>query len=118
MVNVYFLAILFSLIFLLAVVDLVRRRRLKEQYSLLWLLVGFLMLFLSLSRVNLEMLAAWLDIKYAPAMLFLFGLIFSFILILHLTVVISKMSERVVILTQEFAILREQLQEKQKVEKE
>ncbi|MHB8170673.1 MAG: DUF2304 domain-containing protein [Thermincolia bacterium] len=118
MFSVYFLAILFSLFFLVAVVDLVRRRRLKEQYSLLWLLVGFLMLFLSLSRVNLERVAALLDIKYAPAMLFLFGLIFSFILILHLTVVISKMSERLVILTQEFSILRQHLQEKQKAEKD
>jgi len=118
MLNVYFIAIVFSLFFMLAVVDLVRRRKLKEQYSLLWLLVGLSMLVLSVSRVNLERLAAFLDIKYAPAMLFLFGLIFSFVLILHLTVVISKMSERLVTLTQDFAILRQQLQDKKEVEKD
>lgn len=43
-------------------------------------------------------------------MLFLFGLVFSFALTLHLTTVVSKQSEKIVNLTQDFAILRQEFQ--------
>jgi hypothetical protein len=107
-VDVFVFAVAFSIVFILIVLDLVRRKRLKEQYSLLWLLVGVVLLILSSSRSLVEKMAAYFHIYYAPSMLFLFGLIFCFTLILHLTVVISKLNDRVVRLTQEVALLREQ----------
>lgn len=108
--DVYLISVLFSLFFLAIVINLIRRRKLKEQYSLLWIFVSILMLLFSLNRNSLEIIAAWLNIKYAPSMLFLFGLVFSFTLTLHLTTVVSKQSERIVNLTQDFAILRQEFQ--------
>ncbi|GIM45591.1 hypothetical protein DNHGIG_11400 [Collibacillus ludicampi] len=107
--DVFVFAIAFSVVFIFVVLDLVRRKRLKEQYSLLWLLVGLVLIVLSSSRSLVEKMASYLHIYYAPSMLFLFGLIFCFTLILHLTVVISKLNDRVVRLTQEVALLKEQL---------
>lgn len=108
--NVYWFSLLFSVGFILVVLDLVRRQRLKEQYSLLWLFVGAGLVIVSSNTAVLEWLAAMLDIKYAPAVLFLLGLIFCFALILHLTVVASRLSDRVLRLAQELTVLKAELE--------
>lgn len=97
--NVYLLSILFSAVFLIITLGLVRKKHLKEQYSLMWILVAALMFLVSLNPSVVEAAARWLDVKYAPSMLFLFGLVFAFVLTLHLTVVVSRLSEKVVDLT-------------------
>lgn len=107
--NVYWFSFLFSVGFIVVVLDLVRRRKLKEQYSLLWLLVGLGLLVTSSNTVVLEWMAALLSIQYAPAVLFLLGIIFCFVLILHLTVVTSRLSDRVLRLAQEVALLKAEL---------
>ncbi|MBO2942863.1 DUF2304 domain-containing protein [Paenibacillus sp. F411] len=104
--NVYILSVMFSIIFLVMIIELVRRRRLKEQYSLLWILMGFTLLIISVNVQGVERLASFLQIEYAPALLFLFGLLFCFVLILHLTLVITKLSAQVLRLTQEIAIMK------------
>ncbi|MCJ8014418.1 DUF2304 domain-containing protein [Paenibacillus sp. KQZ6P-2] len=106
MMNIYLLSILFSLVFLITILELVRLRKLKEQYSLLWILMGVLLLVISLNVKWIEKLAGWLHIEYAPALLFLFGLLFCFVFILHLTIVITKLSQQVLRLTQEITILK------------
>lgn len=109
--NVIWFSLLFSVGFIVIVLDLVRRQRLKEQYSLLWLLIGIGFLSVSSNTNVLEWLAGLLDIKYPPAVLFLLGLIFSFALILHLTVVISTLTDRVLRLTQEITVLKAELEQ-------
>ncbi|QCT02942.1 hypothetical protein E6C60_2229 [Paenibacillus algicola] len=106
MMNVYILSVMFSIVFLVMIIELVRRRRLKEQYSLLWILMGFTLLIISVNVQGVERLASFLQIEYAPALLFLFGLLFCFVLILHLTLVITKLSAQVLRLTQEIAIMK------------
>ncbi|MFI2855930.1 DUF2304 domain-containing protein [Paenibacillus sp. JSM ZJ436] len=104
--NVYILSVMFSIVFLVMIIELVRRRRLKEQYSLLWILMGFTLFIISVNVQGVERLASFLQIEYAPALLFLFGLLFCFVLILHLTLVITKLSAQVLRLTQEIAIMK------------
>lgn len=106
MINIYPLSILFSVVFLLTILELVRRRKLKEQYSLLWILMGIVLLAVSMNVRLIERLADWLHIEYAPALLFLFGLLFCFVILLHLTIVITKLSQQVLRLTQEMTILK------------
>lgn len=109
--DVFVLALALAVVFILVVLDLVRRKRLKEKYSLLWLLVGAVMLTLASSRQLLESAANRLHVYYAPSLLFLCGLIFSFALILHVTVVLSRLEDRVVRLAQEVALLRAEQKE-------
>ncbi|MGF7046489.1 hypothetical protein J2T13_000965 [Paenibacillus sp. DS2015] len=106
MINIYLLSILFSVLFLIVILELVRRRKLKEQYSLLWILMGVLLLIISMNVRLIEKLAIWLHIEYAPALLFLFGLLFCFVFILHLTLVVTKLSQQVLRLTQVITILK------------
>lgn len=108
-VTLYISTIAFSLFFILTVIELVRRGKLREQYSLLWLGFGLILLILSASKRLLGILANWFGVYYAPSLLFLFGLLFAFALILHITVVISRQADRVIRLTQELAITQHRL---------
>ncbi|WFA16425.1 DUF2304 domain-containing protein [Paenibacillus mucilaginosus] len=106
--SVYTLSIIFSILFLLVILDMVRRQKLKEQYSLLWILFGIVLFIISINVKLVEVVAAMLGVLYAPALIFLFGLLFCFVFILHLTMVISKLTDRVLRLSQAVAIMEQE----------
>jgi hypothetical protein len=111
---IYVLSILFSLTFVSFVLSMVRKQKLREQYSLMWLLLGLVIVVVSVRSHWLDSLAAMLGIYYAPSLLFLIALLFIFAYLLHLTIVISKLSDRVVRLTQELAIYQQREQAEQR----
>lgn len=110
--NVYMLSMMFCLLFLFGTIELIRRRKLQEQYALLWLLLALVMSSFSMFPRTLDRISALVHIAYAPSLLFLLGLLFSLALILHLTIVISKLHRRVTRLVQELALLDERVKEK------
>jgi hypothetical protein len=105
------LAISGSAAVLFLVLELIRRGRLKERYSLLWLFSGVVMLVLSLSRELLEYIARQVGIFYPPSLLFLVAFIFLLLITLHFSAVISGLSEKNKKLAQEIALLRQSLDE-------
>ncbi len=105
------LAIVASGLLLFIVVELVRRGRLKEKYSLLWLLSGGILLIFSSSRDILEYVSHLLGIFYPPSLLFLVAFLFLLLITLHFSVVISGLSEKNKQLAQEVALLRQQIEE-------
>ncbi|MFC0213143.1 DUF2304 domain-containing protein [Paenibacillus chartarius] len=107
--NVYMLSMIFCLAFLFVTIELIRRRKLQEQYALLWLLLGCVMAGFSLFPDLLQFISDTVRIAYAPSLLFLIGLLCSLALILHLTIVISKLHRRVTRLIQELALLQERI---------
>lgn len=115
---IYALSILFSLAFVWFVLSQVRKRKLREQYSLMWLLLGLVIVVVSVRSHWLDSLAYLLGIYYAPSLLFLIALLFVFAYLLHLTMVISKLSDRVVRLTQELAIYQQREHQAETHEKE
>ncbi|NLC67772.1 MAG: DUF2304 domain-containing protein [Clostridiaceae bacterium] len=106
-INVYTISVLFSIVFLVAVIELVRSNKLQEKYSILWILMSIILMVLSSGPAIINKLAGWLDIKNPPSLLFLFGLVYMLVYNLHLTVVVSKQSEKITRLAQEIAILKE-----------
>jgi hypothetical protein len=107
--NVYLLAITFCLVFVFITVELIRRQKLQEQYAILWLALGFLMAVFSLFPNMLNQISRVMRIYYAPSLLFLVGLLFSLIFIMHLTIVISKLHRKLTRLVQEVALLQDQV---------
>ena len=91
------------------VVELIRRGRLKERYSLLWLCASALLLLLSLSRGVLEYLSHAMGIYYPPSLLFLLAFLFLLLITLHFSVVLSGLSEKNKKLAQELALLRQEI---------
>jgi len=92
------------------VVELIRRGRLKERYSLLWLCASALLLILSLSREVLEYLSHAMGIYYPPSLLFLLAFLFLLLITLHFSVVLSGLSEKNKKLAQELALLQKEIQ--------
>jgi len=105
-INIYLLSIIFSVIFLVIVVELVRKNKLSEKYSLLWILFGLAILLLSVSPVFIEKISTLINIKYAPSVLFVFGLLFLIVYSLQITIVLSKQSKRIIRLTQEITLIK------------
>jgi hypothetical protein len=99
-----------SLLLLLVVFELIRSRRLRERYALLWLLTGVVLLVLSLWRGGLNTIAGWFGISgYPPAILFAVGILFILLVLLHYSTVISRLSDQSTILAQRLALLEHEL---------
>lgn len=90
----------------LVVVEMVRRRRLKEEYSLLWLLITLALVVLASSRGLLAALATAMGIAYPPSALIVVGFGFLTAAMLHFSGVVSRLGEENTSLAQEIAILR------------
>lgn len=93
------------------VIELIRRGRLKERYSLLWLFAGMILLVLSSSRSLLDFFSSLVGIYYPPSFLFLLAFLFLLLITLHFSVVISGLSEKNKRLAQELALLRREVEE-------
>lgn len=104
--NVYGLAMTFSALFMIGTIELIRRRKMDERYALLWLALSFSMLVFNGYPDLLPALARAVKVAYAPSLLFLIGMFFSLLFIMHLTVTQSALHRRLVRLTQELALLQ------------
>lgn len=91
---------------------LIRNRRLREQYALLWLLTGLVLLVLAAWRGGLNTIAKWLGVEtYPPAVIFAACLLFVLAILLHYATVISRLTDRSVVLAQELALLHSRHEE-------
>lgn len=99
-----------SLLLLLVVLELIRGRRLKERYALLWIATGVVLLVLSAWRDGLNTIAGWLGVgTYPPAILFAAATLFVIVVLLHYSTVLSKLTDENVLLAQRFALLEERV---------
>ncbi len=95
-----------SVVLLLVVFELIRSRRLRERYALLWIATGLVLLGLSAWRGGLNTIAGWVGVTgYPPAVLFAVGSLFILAVLLHYSTVISKLADQNVILAQRLALL-------------
>ena len=110
--RVSVVATIASLLLIFVVFELIRSRRLRERYALLWLLTGIVLLVLSAWRGGLNTIAGWVGVStYPPAVLFAIGTLFILLVLLHYSTVISKLSDQNVILAQRLALLEESLRD-------
>ena len=100
------LAVGVSALALLVILELVRRRRLREEYSLLWLATAVVMLVVGVWRELLYSLAAAVGIHYPPNLLFLLAALFLLFIQLYLSTVITKLTQENKEIAQQVALLR------------
>ncbi len=103
-------ATLASLVLLIAVLELVRRRRLREKYALLWILTAIVLIVLSAWRGAVNAIAVTLGVSYGPAVIFAVGALFVLVVLLHYSTVISALTDRSVVLAQKVAMLEQRLE--------
>jgi len=111
MANIQIVLIAFSITFIIVIFELTRKRKIRENYSLIWFLIGFIMLLFSVFRGLLDVIAAFLGIYYAPSLI----LIITFLMVLglgiHFTLVVSKLTESNKKSIQEIGILKNKVDE-------
>lgn len=85
------------------VFELVRRRRLMERYAILWLCSSAVMLGLSVWSQALDQFAAAIGIYYAPSAYFVVAIAAILVMLLHFSLVISRLADQTKILAQRVA---------------
>lgn len=99
---------------LVVVVELVRQRKLEEQYSLLWLATTASLVALALSRSVWDWVLPPLGIAYPPTALFVAGFIAMIMILLHFSTVVSKLTRQNRQAAQELGFLHWKLSELEK----
>lgn len=99
------LAIAGSLGILFVIIELVRRRRLKEEYSVLWVVTGLVLLVLSIWYGLLLKITSLIGAVLPSSTLFFFGLTFVMLMLLHFSVRVSLLERRIMTLAQEVALV-------------
>lgn len=104
--RITILSVCLSVVLLLYILEMVRRRRLREEYSILWLFGSGVILLLSVKQSWLIYLAQAVGIAYPPSFLFLLGILFIMLILIHFSIAISKLYQMNKRMAQDIALLK------------
>ncbi|WP_219838660.1 DUF2304 domain-containing protein [Paenibacillus sp. R14(2021)] len=104
-------AILITLFFLGLIVSFTVTHKLKDRYAFLWLVTAIAGVLAAVCIPLLNRFALWIGIAYMPTFVFLITIIFILALLVRQTMSLSKQSDKIKTLTQEFAVMEKQLLE-------
>jgi len=105
--RIQVVAIVASAGLLLGILELVRQRKLLERYALLWLFSALVLLALAVWSDFLETISRTIGIIYPPNALFLIAFGFVMLLLLHFSMVVSRLADQSKVLAQRVAMLEE-----------
>jgi hypothetical protein len=103
--RVHVVAIVVALALMFVTVELVRRRRLGESYSIVWLALGAIVVVFSMFRNLQEMLAAWIGVYYPPSLILSILSFMQLGVCLLLSTSLSRLERRNRVLVQRLALL-------------
>lgn len=103
-------ALLICVVVFLVIVDLVRRRRLLEEFSVLWLATSIFMFVLVLKYDWLLAFTLWVGAGLPTSVLFIGALVFLALVAVQFSIKISQLVEQVKNLSQDNALLRFQIE--------
>jgi hypothetical protein len=105
-VRIQILAVVGSVGLILFILELIRRRRLREEFAILWLAMGAVFLCLSIFRGLLDKFSYLIGIGYPPAALFLILIMGLMLILIHFSTAISELKETQKKLVQEIGLLK------------
>ncbi len=95
---------------------MLRRDELKLRYSLLWLASAFIALIIAIKPEIIILLSQVANIEMPSNLVFTMVIAFLVLIVLSLTVAISKLSKRITELTQKVALFEKAVLERDKTE--
>jgi hypothetical protein len=104
-------AVLGCFVLFAALIELVRRKKLKERYSFLWFLTSGVLLVFTIKRNWLEDFAHLAGVYYPPTALFLMLVFFMILILIHFSTVMSDLLNNKQVLTQEIGILESRVRD-------
>lgn len=103
------IGLIVSCVAIVAILWLIRTRRLQERHALIWLVGAGVIVILGVSSSALEAVSRAVGIAYPPSALFLVVVSFLGVALLECVITISRLTDRVRTLAQRLAILDERL---------
>lgn len=110
-------AIIASIVLLLFVLELVRKRKIKEEYSWFWLLIGSAIFILVIWYDLLLFITQLIGSETPMTTLFLFGFLFLLFVNIHYSVKISTFTEQIKRMVQKIGILSKEIEDFKNKEK-
>lgn len=95
-----------GLLILGVILELLRRRRLREKYAMLWLAVGLIVLPLGFFPSLLDGTAAMLGVASGVSLVLFLGFLFLLLVCIHLSWEVSQLEEETRTLAEDLALLR------------
>lgn len=89
------------------IIEMVRRRKLAEEYSFLWLVTGVGIVMAVFGYDILEWITYFIGARTPTTVLFILGFIFMILINLHFSIKITKLAAQVKELAQKIAISEE-----------
>ena len=113
--RVTIIAALSALALVAYIVEMVRRRKLREEYSILWLSGSLVMVVLAIRRDWLEIASLAVGIFYPPSFLFLVAIFFVLLILIHFSITVSRLYTMNKKMAQEIALLKNRQNDKEKL---
>jgi len=104
-------ALIICVLVFIFTIELVRRRRLREEYSVLWLLTSLVMFVLVIRYDWLELLTNMIGARIVTTTLFIGAILFLMLIAVQFTIKLSQLSRQVKNLVQENALLRSEIED-------
>lgn len=109
--RIQFLAVIGSVVFLVVIVELIRKRKIGDAYGLLWIFFGVVFIVIAVWRQGLEIISRLMGIYYTPAAFLLILIMALLLILIQYSLVISRLSENCRTLNQQLAILQLEVKE-------
>jgi len=116
--RIQIVALTVSVLLLLLVLELVRRRKLTEEYSFLWIGCSLALLLVATKRDVLDVTAHWLGVYYPPIVLLLILIVMVFAASLWFSVIVSGQRRQIERLIEETAILTAEMRELRQMQRD
>jgi hypothetical protein len=102
-------ALIISFTIFVVIISLVRNRKLREEFSWLWLLTSVVVFVLAVWYDLLVKLTALIGAVAPTTTLFIFSIIFLVFISLHFAIKVSQLSDQVKNLAQKISLLEAQI---------
>lgn len=112
--KIQYFAIAGSVLFLIFVIILVRNKKIKEEYSILWFLFGIIFLIISVWREILIQFSNFIGIAYPPVAFILILIFAIFLILIQYSIVISNLKEKNKDLVQRIGLLENEMKKMEK----
>lgn len=108
-ITIQIISLLGAFLFLAFIFRLIVKGKLREEYSILWIACTLVLIIFSIWRKGLEQISLALGVFYPPSLVFLGAIFAILVFLVHLSVVVSRLQNQIKILTQEVALLKNEL---------
>lgn len=108
--KIQILSLIFSFSFMYFIFKLIVKGKIREEYSVIWILLTIILLIMSLFRSALDDVARLLGVFYPPSLLFMLGFMAVVSFLVHLSIVNSRQHNQIKTLTHEIALMKHKME--------